>query len=111
KNVDQAMSTMCTQYTPNTYSRFECQHGIGHGLMYYTGNDVPHSLQKCDTFSGTFDQDACYSGVYMENFNSDETMHPSKYLYTDDPFRLCLEHAKYQDECYNNAPFYFLNKH
>src|SRR5258708_2959882 len=35
------LKTMCSQYTPAD----RCWHGTGHGVMFYTGNDLPRALR------------------------------------------------------------------
>jgi hypothetical protein len=46
----------------------KCFHGVGHGFMYYTYNDLPQSLQLCDKYTDSFARINCYDGVFMENF-------------------------------------------
>ena len=101
------MTKACSQYKDNTFIRWECFHGMGHGLMLYTDNDVPQALMACNLITNDSDQDGCYSGVYMENFNADTTNHPSRYI--KDPFGLCAKDTKHPSACYMNAPFVFLN--
>ena len=49
---------------------YQCVHGLGHGLMIYTGYDMPLSLRTCDQLPSEFDQVSCTGGVFMENANS-----------------------------------------
>ena len=42
----------------------DCVHGIGHGLMAYTSNDIPQSLTLCDE---SLQPVNCYKGVFMEH--------------------------------------------
>src|SRR5207248_1382137 len=76
-----------------------------------TNNDLPLSLRKCNSVKPGFAQAACYSGVYMENFNADKILHPSHFLYPRDPLALCHQEKHYPVECYMNSPFFFLNNH
>ncbi len=48
------MRTMCDQYPPESYLSWQCYHGVGHGVMYYTANDLPRSLEMCDAFGSSF---------------------------------------------------------
>ena len=48
---------------------YQCVHGLGHGLMIYTGYDLPLSLHTCDKLprGRPF---SCTGGVFMENYQS-----------------------------------------
>ncbi len=90
----------------------KCYHGIGHGLMFYTKNDLPTSLKDCDLFKTNFQRILCSEGVFMENFNSDERFHTSQYLHKTDPFFPCPDQTTfYKDSCYFYAPDYYLQLH
>jgi cytochrome c553 len=47
---------------------YQCVHGLGHGLMIYSLNDLPYSLHVCDELATTWDQTSCTGGVFMQNF-------------------------------------------
>jgi len=47
--------------------RFQCVHGIGHGLEMSWNWDLPRALQGCDWLPNTWDRESCYGGVFMEN--------------------------------------------
>ena len=57
--------------TTNVFFRFQCIHGIGHGLMAWTNYELVEALDICeslkDTLRGRADITSCYSGVFMEN--------------------------------------------
>jgi len=79
---------------------YQCIHGLGHGLMIYTGYDMPHSLRTCDGLQQDFDQISCSGGVFMENFNSSYGV-TSKYLRKNDPIYPCNRVAeRYKAQCY-----------
>lgn len=109
KNNSKKIMSVCNNTPQGKYSRWACIHGIGHGLMFSSESNVPYSLNKCSQFTTYFDQDACYSGVYMQNFNFDPDDHPSKYVSFTDPFQACRFPSNHQDECYYNAPIFYLN--
>ncbi len=46
------MKTMCADYRAGGYLQWQCYHGIGHGVMYYTSNDLP-APSKCATLPKT----------------------------------------------------------
>ena len=72
---------------------YQCIHGLGHGLMIYTGYDLPGSLKTCDELRTGFDRVSCSGGVFMENFNSSYGV-TSKYLRRNDPIYPCNDVAK-----------------
>jgi hypothetical protein len=49
---------------------FQCLHGLGHALMYFTENQLGSSLKGCDALPDDWSRDSCYGGVFMENLFS-----------------------------------------
>ena len=47
--------------------RFQCVHGMGHGLTMLYKHDLPKGLAGCDLLSDWWDRHSCYSGAFMEN--------------------------------------------
>jgi hypothetical protein len=93
---------LCTdsQITAQRFLLYQCIHGLGHGLMIYTGYDLPLSLRTCDGLKGDFDQVSCSGGVFMENFSSSYGV-TSKYLRKSDPIYPCDATAKrHKLQCY-----------
>jgi mono/diheme cytochrome c family protein len=76
------------QITAQRFLAYQCIHGLGHGLMIYTGYDLPGSLKTCDDLRTGFDRVSCSGGVFMENFNSSYGV-TSKYLRKNDPIYPC----------------------
>jgi plastocyanin len=104
------METMCDEYPPESSLSWQCYHGLGHGLMYYTANDLPRSLDMCDAFDGDFARSTCSNGLFMENFSADQKLHLSEYLKENDPLYPCAEQAeRHKANCYLYAPTYFLS--
>ena len=54
----------------NAFNYYQCDHGLGHGLMLYTGYDLPDALDYCHQLQTEFDQVSCSGGVFMENQSS-----------------------------------------
>ena len=77
-----------SKITEQRFLLYQCIHGLGHGLMIYTGYDLPVSLKTCDGLKEDFDQVSCSGGVFMENFNSSYGV-TSKYLRKNDPIYPC----------------------
>ncbi|HEU5065868.1 MAG TPA: cytochrome c [Gaiellaceae bacterium] len=54
----------------NAFNYYQCDHGLGHGLMLYTAYDLPKALDYCHQLQTEFDQVSCSGGVFMENQSS-----------------------------------------
>ncbi len=50
----------------NLWLRFQCVHGIGHGLIQNTGLHLPKALAGCDWLVNSWDAQSCYGGAFME---------------------------------------------
>jgi hypothetical protein len=75
------------------YLAYQCVHGLGHGLMIYTGYNMPVSLEVCDELATDWDQSSCTGGVFMENISSSYGV-KSKWVKDDDPVYPCNSVAK-----------------
>ncbi|MBD0291011.1 MAG: hypothetical protein ICV74_07130, partial [Thermoleophilia bacterium] len=71
-----------------TFLLYQCVHGLGHGLMIYSGYNLPFSLRICDRLRTEWDQTSCTGGVFMENLSSTYGV-KSKWLRDDDPVYPC----------------------
>jgi hypothetical protein len=93
--LDVVARQLCSdpQINSQRFLAFQCIHGLGHGLMIYTGYDMPASLKTCDGLRSGFERVSCSGGVFMENFNSSYGV-TSKYLRKDDPIYPCNSVAK-----------------
>jgi hypothetical protein len=109
RDISRDLNEVCKDATQNLYTKWECFHGIGHGVMYYTNNNLPLSLQFCSSFKSDFERGNCANGVYMENFNSEQSLHPSTFVKNDDLFYPCFEpNSIDRDACFYYAPVRFL---
>lgn len=103
---------VCSAYPEGKFMSWECYHGVGHGLMFFTQNDLPKSLELCGEYDTDFSESTCVNGVFMENFNTDEKLHPSVFLKEDDSFYPCGEQKGSQKaHCYLYAPTHYLGIH
>ena len=50
----------------NGFLRFQCVHGIGHGLVQTYSMNLPHALAGCDMLGNAWDSESCYGGAFME---------------------------------------------
>ena len=62
-----ALCAAFTQAGADQWIRFQCVHGMGHGLTMYHAGHVPMALEGCDMLEQRWDQLSCYGGVFMEN--------------------------------------------
>lgn len=72
----------------SAFNYYQCVHGLGHGLMLYTGYDLPGALGLCHGLATSFDQVSCTGGVFMENQTSSYGIR-SKWLKADDLIYPC----------------------
>jgi hypothetical protein len=64
------INRLCGRYMrPNAsaWYRFQCAHGMGHGLTMQYAYDLPRALAGCDLFEDSSDRNACYAGALMQN--------------------------------------------
>lgn len=105
-DIETALPTICP-----TDSR-KCFHGVGHGIMYKTNNDLPYAVSLCNKFNQSFQRIQCAEGVFMEHFETDTRFHKSALLDPEDPFVACRgQNPVDEGVCALYAPRYFLSLH
>ncbi len=111
-NLQDALQGICDGYT-DVFDRANCYHGLGHGLMFVSNNNLPRALAQCDNYPDSKARIQCAEGVFMENFNTDLDDHPSAYLNQNDSMSICktplLDYQK--ATCYFYAPLFYLTVH
>ncbi|MEZ5101314.1 MAG: hypothetical protein R3C15_16245 [Thermoleophilia bacterium] len=103
EELPNALRSMCSQDPDQPYSfdYYNCVHGLGHGLSWRFQNSVFKSLPFCDELEGSWEQQSCYSGVFMQNIVTDGAMHVSQDLKADEPMYPCTAvDRKYKTSCY-----------
>ncbi|HVN26278.1 MAG TPA: hypothetical protein VMT99_01310 [Candidatus Paceibacterota bacterium] len=113
------LNTICDGLgsSPASTDYFSCLHGLGHGLMEITDDDLFASLNDCDRLTGMWQQTSCYGGVFMENVivgdihqQAIDADHVTKYLRPDEPFYPCTAVGEqYKAACYLIQPSYALD--
>lgn len=96
-----------------SFQRYNCLHGVGHGLTMQFRYDVLKSLAFCDALPGPWERESCYGGVFMENIvafqearRSPHAHHheghaPAPFLNANDPLYPCsVLNDKYLPACY-----------
>lgn len=65
-HLAQDIAEICNSFSTG-FGKFECLHGVGHGVMAYANYDLPRALQICGELSTDYDKNSCFGGVFMEN--------------------------------------------
>jgi mono/diheme cytochrome c family protein len=86
---------LCTRVEAHasTFVAYQCVHGLGHGLMIYTGYDLPLALHTCDRLRTPWEQTSCTGGVFMENQSSSYGFR-SQWLRAKQPLYPCTAVAR-----------------
>jgi len=79
--------------------RFQCLHGLGHALMFFSRYNLNQSLEICDALSDDWSRNSCYGGVFMENVAS-ATPETRDLSATDYHYPCSKVSAQYKSECY-----------
>jgi len=92
-----------------SFDYYNCVHGLGHGVMAITNDELFKSLDYCDFLKGSWEQESCASGVFMENVIVDNLNHYTKYLDPKRPLYPCTDSpAKFKNTCYLMQTSYML---
>jgi hypothetical protein len=80
-----AVNGLCRAYTAtgaDQWLRFQCVHGMGHGLTMFYAHHLPQALLGCDLLRDGWDRESCYGGAFMENIvNATAPHHASHELH------------------------------
>jgi hypothetical protein len=103
KNVEDLCSVFNT-----SFGKFECLHGVGHGLLAYEDYDLPKTIETCKKLSTDFDRRSCFGGMFMENVVTGEGLgagesHETEWLSKTDlhfPCNKINQDYGVQYECY-----------
>ena len=66
----QDVATICDEATAGQgvdFIRFQCIHGLGHGLTMFFSHDLAKPLRYCKFLGDDWSRSSCYGGVFMEN--------------------------------------------
>lgn len=111
-NLKAEMDTICSAQAEKgrySFDHYNCVHGLGHGVMALTGNELPQSLEMCDAVIDAWERQSCWSGAFMENIIVDNKNHFTKYLKPADPLYPCNGiDDKYRYTCYLMQTSYML---
>ena len=106
------LNTICSgvvgkeQYS---FDYYNCVHGLGHGVMALTQDELFDSLLLCDKLDGSWEQQSCAGGVFMENVIIDNKNHFTKYLKPEEPLYPCTQAPEqYKGTCFLMQTSYML---
>lgn len=92
-----------------SFDHYNCVHGLGHGVMAVTQDELFQSLGMCDFLNDTWERQSCWSGAFMENIIIDNKNHFTKYLKPEDPLYPCNAVGReYKGTCYLMQTSYML---
>lgn len=108
-DIEKTLRETCVGQESNTYRQWQCHHGVGHGVMYFTEKDVTKSVELCRSLSGELAIDSCINGVFMERFIAvDHTGHQVSKLPME-PTICEAQEENLKTHCYLYAPSAFLS--
>jgi hypothetical protein len=94
-----------------SFDYFNCVHGLGHGFMLVAKNNLFDALDLCANFTGDWEKQSCYGGVFMENVMLDNREHHTDYLKPNDLLYPCnAVDERYKLQCYLMQTSYALTK-
>ncbi|MGC0314145.1 hypothetical protein [Kitasatospora acidiphila] len=93
-----------------------CVHGVGHGTIYVTNQDVPKARDLCSEFGSDSRIITCSEGLFMQLFSPDEEDEKAKSLVPLDKLSADLypcpqQPALFQSACFFYAPTLYLSSH
>lgn len=92
-----------------SFDHYNCVHGLGHGIMAITNDELFQSLEICDGLADSWERTSCWSGAFMENIIVDNKNHFTKYLKPGEPLYPCSAAGdQYKNTCYLMQTSYML---
>lgn len=94
-----------------SFQHYNCVHGLGHGIMQLKENQLFEALTVCDGLTGSWQQESCQGGVFMENvMNEINPNHTTSYLKNEEPLYPCTAvDDSYKQQCYLMQTSHALN--
>ena len=110
--LDDDLLEICpkTSEQPHSIMRWQCLHGIGHGLLAVSDYDVFSSLEKCEIFEPGWEQLSCSKGVFMQNVVYNFDTGGGNFMEDDKLFPCNKVEEKFVPACYHYHASYILKK-
>ena len=106
-NTEELVQTACADVNGETYTGWQCHHGLGHGVMFAELHDLELSIAQCSALPLHRDVTSCTNGVYMQYFTL-----PLRNQSDTDILELCSEQRSLnQLDCFLYAPTLYLARH
>ena len=80
-NLAEDVEVLCPSEI-DSFSRYQCLHGVGHGVMAWTAYEIKDALKLCDLMTDESSQRSCYTGIFMENVVSGCPLRSASVLHT-----------------------------
>ena len=106
------ITAICPTYAGHPYAleRWQCLHGVGHGLAKIYDYDVFSVMKRCDEYMPGLEQVSCSKGAFMENIVQHTKTKGGNFLKDDIMFPCNTVDAKYAPPCYHYHSMYILSQ-
>jgi hypothetical protein len=96
--LKQKATAACDPQTPLRL-RYQCLHGLGHAILFFSSYQLQSSLDICDALDDDWGRNSCYGGVFMENVSN--ATNEKKNFSPTDYHAPCNQLAdQYREACY-----------
>lgn len=110
-DIQATLQTTCSAQDKVSFQQWQCYHGVGHGVMYFTGKDLSQSLSLCEGLPTDFARDSCANGVFMERFIIvSHSGSPASNTSTANTASCKEQIKKNKSDCYFYAPSAYLER-
>lgn len=107
QNTEHLLQNACANADVDAFTKWQCMHGLGHGVMFATEHDIEATRAACNTLSDRDDAASCLNGAYMQYFTL-----PFRSKNDDELLELCAETpVPERYDCYLYAPTAYLERH
>lgn len=106
-DITEALQNACTNES-TTFDQWQCYHGLGHGVMLVSMENIDRSTTLCNTLPTVFGRTACINGIFMQHFvvtDHDGTVPKTNPTSLHD---CAVQPVNYKSACYNYAPSAYL---
>lgn len=106
------ITVICPTNPENSYAleRWQCLHGVGHGLSKIYDHDVFLAVKRCEEFESGLEQVSCFKGTFMENIIQYKKIGDGTFSNDDIMFPCNTVDAKYAPACYHYHTSYLVNQ-
>jgi len=94
---------ICSQFKDDKsfINRWQCLHGIGHGLIDIYDYDTQSAVSRCDEFEPGLEQISCSKGVFMQNVVHYSETEKGDFEENDLFYPCNVSPSKYAPTCYH----------